>query len=381
MSPMGPTGLMRPMHDTFSDLERQVLTRIQWDFPLCSEPYAALARELGVSPDVVHGAISRLRECGVIRRIGGSFAPRRLGYVSVLVAVRVAPPQLEAVARCAAAFPEVTHNYEREGVYNLWFTVIAETQAQMAAILDEVRRCDGVAELYPLPALKTFKIRVNFDLNQPPEANLGTPASTAAVPVRPPCPHGGVSVRSATSTVSRDPCVPPAPKSLPVATPEPDTAIPVEAEDRRLIQRCCGDIGDAVRPFLSVAAELGMNEDDVLRRLQAYKDSGALRRFGAVLRHQAAGYVANGMSGWNVPDADVDRVGGIISACRKVSHCYERPRVPDWPYNVYGMIHGASRDECLATAAQIARDTGITDYQVLFSLREFKKTSMVYLGL
>lgn len=334
-----------PGSDAFTTLERQLLTRLQWDFPLCPDPYEALAHQLGASRAEVYGAVLRLRATGVIRRIGGSFVPRQLGYVSVLVACRVVPERLVAVAEHAATFPNITHNYERDSAYNLWFTVIAEGQARLEAILEDIRGCAGVIALHPLPALKTFKIRVQFDLEQPATA-------------------GGQRQRQASSSQ---------------AAPSTAPALAITDTDRRLIPRCCGDIGEADRPFQAIADELQMAEAEVLQRLQTYKDTGALRRFGAILRHQAAGFTANGMSGWNVPTGDVERVAALIAACPEVSHCYERPPLPDWPYNLYGMIHGASREACVATATRLALASGVADYQILFSLREFKKSSMVYL--
>jgi DNA-binding Lrp family transcriptional regulator len=336
-----------PDSTNFTPLERKLLTRIQGEFPLCAEPYAALAGEFGVSRGEICELLATLRRRGVVRRIGGSFVPHKLGYVSVLVAVRAAPVSLPAVAARAAAYPGVTHCYERESTYNLWFTLIAEDQERLEPILADIRGCAGVTELHALPALKTLKIRVQFDFDTPPD-------SAAAGPLRP---------------AAAAP-----PEAVSTAAP-----LRLDATDRRLIPRCCGDIGAGERPFCELAAELHLTEAEVLRRLHGYREAGALRRFGAVLRHQAAGYTANAMSGWNVPEADVDRVGAILAASPQVSHCYVRPRLPDWPCNLYGMIHGAARDECLAVAARVARDTGIRDYQLLFSVREFKKTSMVYL--
>lgn len=148
--------------------------------------------------------------------------------------------------------------------------------------------------------------------------------------------------------------------------------------DRRIINRICGDIGTSSHPFREIALELGMTEDELLARLLTYQEQGFMRRFGAILRHQVAGFSANGMSVWNVPDAEVERVGILMTECAEVSHCYERPRLPDWPYNLFAMIHGHSEDECRAVAARIAAATNINDYDVLFSKREFKKTSMQY---
>ena len=152
----------------------------------------------------------------------------------------------------------------------------------------------------------------------------------------------------------------------------------LEEMDRAIIRRVSADIGESLYPFREIALELKLSEDDVLERLKSYTQQGIIRRFGAILRHQVAGYEANGMSVWNVPGSDVDRVGRILAACPEISHCYERPRSPDWPYNLYGMIHGHSRDEVLNVARKAAEKISIDDYDVLFSVREFKKTSMVY---
>lgn len=319
--------------------ERELLTRIQSGFPLLHDPYAALASGLGDTADRVHASLLRLRRDGIVRRIGGSFAAGALGHLSTLVAARVVRDQLAAVAAVASAFPEVTHNYERDGEINLWFTVIAPGRERLGHILGCVRQAPGVLALHDLPAQRLFKIRVDFHLADSPAPASARPDDDAAVG--------------------------PAPLEL-------DTL------DRRLICRACGDIGDARTPFASVAAAVGSTEADVLARLGRYRQAGALRRFGAVLRHRAAGVTANGMSVWNVPDADVPRVGDLLAARPEVSHCYQRPRFADWPYNLFAMIHGRDQAACLALAASLAAAAAVGDYRVLFSGREFKKTSMVY---
>ncbi len=322
------------MSETPGTFERRLLDRIQGNFPLSPDPYGDLGRDLGCGAEEVRRAVAALRKSGIIRRLGGSFAADKLGYVSTLVAVRVEPARLKDVAESAAVHPEVTHDYEREGTYNLWFTVTAPTRERMAEILDGVRRRGGVLEMHELPALRVFKIKVEFDFE-------GSPLPAEEEPRE--APHA-----------------------------------PLDDKDRRIIARACGDIGDSPCPFAAMAFELGLDENDLLARLKSYKERGVLRRFGAMLRHREAGFTANGMSVWNVPEGTVESAGKRLAASRDVSHCYERPRFPGWSYNVFGMIHGRSREECLEAARRISRETGIDDYQVLFSVREFKKTSMVY---
>lgn len=321
----------------FSPLEQAVLARIQSAFPLVADPYGTLGVVLGEAAERVHAAVQGLRRRGVIRRIGGSFAAARLGYVSTLAGARVVPEALEAAAARASAFPEVTHNYEREGDYNLWFTVTAADRDRIGEILEAVRAAPGVLALHDLPARRVFKLRVEFAFGEDPGAGAGGLESPAA----------------------------PSPLDL-------------DEADRRLICRACGDIDGSRTPFRGLAAEAGLSEGEVLARLARYREAGVMRRFGAILRHREAGFRANGMSVWNVPAERVCEVGEALAARPEVSHCYERVPAPGWPYTVFGMIHGPSRESCLAVAAAVARDTGIADMRVLFSGREFKKTSTVY---
>ena len=160
--------------DDLSALQNRILNIIQSGFPISPDPYGDLARAIATdvpcTRDEVYQAVRALRRSGVIRRIGGSFAADRLGYVSTLAAAKVDPDALDAAAARAGAHPQVTHDYQREGDYNLWFTVTASGQERIEEILDDVRACPGVHCAYALPALKTFKIRVEFDFDED-EAN------------------------------------------------------------------------------------------------------------------------------------------------------------------------------------------------------------------
>lgn len=327
---------------TLTPLAREILARIQTGFPLRETPYLDLGNDLGCSEEEALQTVNNLRDTGIIRRIGGSFSAQALGYLSVLVAARVEPEHIRTAAERAGAFPEVTHNYERDSIYNLWFTVIAPTRIRLETILETVRETEGVLSVHELPALRLFKIRVDFPLTEgsPPanqeSGNSGSPLETRL------------------------------------------EAYACDDLDRKIIRRVCGDIGRERTPFRSIAEELGIEQSELLSRLENYRRHGAMRRFGAVLRHQRAGFGGNGMSVWNVPAGDLDRVGRSLAASPYVSHCYERPRFADWPYNLFAMVHGHDRRECLALTRELADIVGINEYSVLFSTREFKKSSMVY---
>jgi len=149
-----------------SSVEKAILEMIQTAFPVSADPYTEIGAAVGCTREEAHARVVDLRRRGVIRRIGGSFAADKLGYVSTLVASRVAPESLEEAAAVAGSFSEVTHNYQRAANYNLWFTVIAENQARMNEILDFVRRVPGVQAVHSLPALRTFKIKVDFKFKE-----------------------------------------------------------------------------------------------------------------------------------------------------------------------------------------------------------------------
>lgn len=151
---------------------------------------------------------------------------------------------------------------------------------------------------------------------------------------------------------------------------------PTEKQILRIVQ---GTLPDSATPYADIAAQTGSTEEDVLDLLRRLKAGGQIRRFGATLRHQQAGYGFNAMVAWYVEeDHDVDEVGRIMARRPEISHCYLRRNCMDWPYNVYTMIHGKCRDDCMRVVETLIAATGVTQYDVLFSHKELKKTSMEY---
>lgn len=153
----------------------------------------------------------------------------------------------------------------------------------------------------------------------------------------------------------------------------------IDAVDRRIVAATQAGLPLCARPYLAVAERLGLSEYDVMERMTRMLTSGAIRRIGAVPNHYALGYRANGMSVWDVPDAAVGEVGRKVGALPFVTHCYRRPRhLPDWPYNLFAMVHGKSRCEIAAKVAKIAALLGPADrgHDVLYSTRILKKTGL-----
>ena len=148
--------------------------------------------------------------------------------------------------------------------------------------------------------------------------------------------------------------------------------------ERRIIQHLQGDLPLTARPYAVLASKVGISEEEVLERIELLKEQGTLRRFGATLRHQLAGYKANAMVAWYVPEDNIEEIGPLMATFREVSHCYERRIQGKWKYNLFTMIHGKTEKDCEDIARRIAENTGIKDYVLLLSLKEFKKTSPEY---
>ncbi|VVB91920.1 putative HTH-type transcriptional regulator [uncultured archaeon] len=146
--------------------------------------------------------------------------------------------------------------------------------------------------------------------------------------------------------------------------------------DRLLLKSTQDGIPIVPEPFLEISKEVGIPEDEVITRLESLVKNGVIRRFGASIGHRSIGITANAMCTWNVPDERVEEVGAIMAGFPEVTHCYERPRFPGWKYNLFTMVHAYSREECEKIAREISIATGIKDYGILFSEREFKKTGV-----
>lgn len=151
-------------------------------------------------------------------------------------------------------------------------------------------------------------------------------------------------------------------------------------KEQRAIASIQGDIPVTERPYHAMAEKAGIPVDEYLDILKGLSEKGVIRRFGATLRHQKSGFTANAMVAWNVPEEQAETVGTTMAGFAEVSHCYRRNPAKDWPYNLYTMIHGTSEEQVKATAERISTAVSVTDYSVLFSRKELKKTSMTYFG-
>lgn len=319
-------------------VDKKLLTVVQSGFPLSARPYREIGEVLGLSEAETLERLRRLSESGFIRKLGVFLDPRKLGYTGTLCAFKVPPERVPQVASIVNNCSEVTHNYLREHRYNMWFTLITRSTQAASNRLDELARRSGVEYWLNLPAVRLYKIRVVFNLD------------------------GGSM-----------------PSPAPVVLPEMPRAERLSGEDRSLIRVIQDPLTLEENPFAPVAAKLGWSETNILRGIKSLLDRGIIRRLGAALRHRHIGMVANAMAVWQVPEADAPRVGNLLAASPHVSHCYQRLAPPEFPFNLYAMIHGENRDFCEEVADRLSREAGISGYQLLFSNAELKKSSMRYL--
>ncbi|MDQ7032174.1 MAG: Lrp/AsnC family transcriptional regulator [Desulfonauticus sp.] len=155
-------------------------------------------------------------------------------------------------------------------------------------------------------------------------------------------------------------------------------SIPFTRQELLVLKVVQGDLPESPTPFRDIAKSVGISEEAVLQLLIRLKEQGYIRRFGATLRHQQAGYNQNAMVAWRVPEDKVEQVANIFVSRPEITHCYERKIIPDWPYNIYTMIHAATKEDCEQLIEYLSKQTGISDYEILESVQELKKTSMEY---
>jgi siroheme decarboxylase len=325
------------------ETDKRLMNLLQSSFPLDPEPFALLAGEADLELDDVLGRTQRLLDNRIIREITPIFDTRALGYESMLVAAKVDADNPQRAAQAVNAHPGVSHNYLRTHDFNLWFTIATPPDSKLGlrGTLDALMEETGAESMRELPTLTLFKINMNLEMEK------GTEALAAAVEAAPP-------------------------REL--------EAQPYDEDDIALIRAMQGPMAAVERPYDEAAAELGIETDELLSRLADLADRKILRRVAAILYHRRAGFSANGMGVWKVPEEQIMEVGGRMASFRGVSHCYQRPTYEDWPYSVFTMAHGRSKEECDAVLDAIADDCGIgpDGRATLYSSTEYKKIRLHY---
>jgi DNA-binding Lrp family transcriptional regulator len=323
------------------ELDRKLLNLLQGSFPIAARPFAHVADLAEVPEAEVLTRTERLLDERIIREITPIFDTRVLGYSSMLVAAKVDAENPWRAAKVINSHPGVSHNYLRDHDFNLWFTVATEPDSTLGldGTLDVLQRLTGAESVRQLPTLRLFKIRMDLEMEK------GTETLAAA----------------AEAVDHREP-----------------EAIELSDLDVAVIRATQGPMRAVPEPFADAAAELGMSQEELFEQLESLRDRRALRRVAAILFHRRAGFSANGMGVWKVPEDRILELGPRMASFRGISHCYQRPTYADWPYSVFTMAHGRSKEECDAILDSIAADTGIEERSTLYSSTEFKKVRLRY---
>ncbi len=318
------------MHD-------ELLYQMQHAFPLTQRPFRELADTLGSSEEAVMDAVRQLKEERIIRQTSAIFDTKRLGYKSSLVAFKVPEEKIEDAAKIINAHPGVSHNYLRNHDYNIWFTmaVAPDTALGLEKTIDILKERSGAEDAIILPTLKMFKIKVQMD-------TTGKRAKKEKV-------H-----KAAHKEIDLTP------------------------EHIEVIKALQKDIDIVAEPFADITEVLGITHEKLFEIATELKESGVMRRFATILNHRKAGFGANAMSVWSVPEEKGEEIGRQLAEFSAVSHCYLRPRYPNWPYNLFAMVHAKTQEECDTLIEEMAQETGLKEYGKLYSTREFKKQRLVY---
>ena len=371
-----------------NSFEQQILDVIQDAFPLAERPYAVLAETLGSDETTIFNAVEKMRASGVIRRIGGVYDSKKLGFISRLCAGKVPASSqdfssephdetpMEMFAAVVMGEPAITHNYIRSHEYNVWFTVIAENEAAIQTVVDRVCAKTELHDVHVLSATKKFKINTVMG---------------ASVPV--------VSRQWLVNRVGDESVVTERHSDNRRLEESSNFRGNLSDADRTRIRVACDDIPHTPTPF----KDWGVSCDELREDLAVKR----MRRFGAILRHQDAGFPCNAMVCFRIDErretrdesgsagsqilchperfddviqngAAVQKAGSILALNPHISHCYERPSFEKFPYNLYAMMHAQTPEDLDGYIKDAVALLGNTEYVVLHSLRELKKTSFKF---
>ncbi len=314
---------------------------MQGSFPIAPRPYRHVSELGGIGEAEAMSRVQRLLDKRIIRQVTPIFDTRALGYSSMLVAAKVDPEHPHRAAQVINEHPGVSHNYLRNHDFNLWFTIATEPDSELGleGTLEVLAREAGAESVRQLPTLKLFKIRMDLEM----EGDTQALASAAQV----------------SEPIELDPQ-------------------PYDELDIAVIRALQGHMPVVQEPYAQAAGEVGLTQERFLEHLEGMQERGLLRRVAAILYHRRAGFSANGMGVWKVPDEQISDIGRRMAAVRGISHCYQRPTYEDWPYSVFTMAHGRSKEECDAVLDAIAEQTGIHERATLYSSTEFKKIRLRY---
>lgn len=318
-------------------LARRFINRYQGGFPLGERPFQSAAEDLGTDEETLIRTVRGLLDSGILSRFGPLYDAERLGGRFTLAAMSVPEADFDRAAQQLADLPEVAHNYRRDHELNMWFVLATSSEPALQEAVRRIHARTGL-KVYDFPKLAEYHL--GFWIHLEPD---GTPGLRRWE------------------------------REQPVATP------PLDRLDHALVAATQAGLPLVPEPYAQLAAGLGWDPGTVTDRLAQLLAGGAIRRIGAVPNHYCLGLRGNGMTVWDIEDAEVDRLGGEVGALETVSHCYRRPRrLPLWPYNLFAMVHGRDRPQVLEATRRIESLVGphCRGHRVLFSEAVLKKTGL-----
>ena len=315
----------------------EILSRIQKKFPLVAKPFEVIAKELNTTEEEVLKILNQQKEANIIRQTSAIFDTKRLGYTSSLVAFKIAPQQIDEAVKIINAHPGVSHNYERNHEFNIWFTmaVAPDSTLGLDKTIEILAKLTKAQEFIMLPTLKLFKINVKLNTTGKDEKK-----------------------EKVKRVIHSD--------------------IELTPLHHNVIQRVQHDIQFVSEPFKALIDELNIEYEQFFSILQELQEAGVMRRFASILNHRKAGFNANAMVVWDVDEKNGEAIGEKAAAFSAVSHCYLRPKYENWPYNLFTMVHGKTKEETNAIIEDMAQEIDALSHMPLYSSREFKKVRIEY---
>ncbi|MCU7797998.1 MAG: Lrp/AsnC family transcriptional regulator [Candidatus Thiodiazotropha sp. (ex Myrtea spinifera)] len=322
---------------TLNTFERHLINRFQGGVELSQRPFHQMARALDADEDEVLETIERLLNEGWLSRFGPLYNAERLGGSLVLAAMSVPETRFDTVVEQVNALPEVAHNYRRDHWLNMWFVLATDTADSMDLVIRQIETETGL-QVFAFPKEQEFYLGLWFEMGD----------------------DGSFNTRSIPAVES--------------ASPQP-----LDDLDRRIIAETQKGLPLTHDPCETVADQVGCWPSEVVRRMENMLENGIIRRMGLVPNHYRLGFKGNGMTVWNIPDDQLEEAGHQLGAMDFVSHCYARPRhLPDWPYNLFAMVHGRDRTDVMEKVAELSHQLRRYNqgHEVLFSSAVLKKTGM-----
>ena len=318
-------------------MTNELLYHIQKEFPMSPKPFREIAKRFDMREDEVISILQEEKAKGIIRQISAIFDTKKLGYKSSLVAFKIDKNDIDKAARILNAHPGISHNYERDHDFNIWFTIAVDPDSRLGLdkTVEILAKLTKAKEYIKLPTLKLFKIAVKLDTT-------------------------GKNEKKEKVVKSKD------------------IDIKLTPLHKKVIELAQNDIEIKSEPFREIVEKLDIGYDTFFNILKELKDSGMMRRYAAILNHRKAGFNANTMVVWGVDEDIAESEGKKAAAFSAVSHCYLRPKYPNWPYNLFTMIHGKTKDDTNGVINSIAKEIQHNSYRPLYSTREFKKVRVKY---